>query len=1405
MADIIVPNGEGEFIPSKIGKNAPLIFIAGGMSINLNGVKTLPGDYMKTLGFGDLSNFNIYNIKRTWFKDYADIDRNILAAWENCKKIMEAQGVNPSKKILVGFSLGAAHIEPLVRKEGAGYWDLVVSAGAYLKSKGAGYNDHVYMINALTEYENKTKPIKSRFVYVHAAKIKDEDINGDSQLISIQKLFENRLPSGNSYGHKSAKHRKTVTAAADWIKNYVIVNNDGSANITIPTTQAESRQKLQTKKNNVTTTRKIEEPISDIPADKLKTYIVSWPAQNRGRGKIIFKTTEEEAAKIKNEKLIWFLRTTGPSVNIDIDKIDPITLTDENRSNYFGWYGFAGSTPKKKEVKDEIIDSKIEDGKPNGAETGASEQCTIEEKNNATFKSQSDPEGCGDINTDAEPPSKTEKGINRLNKYNHRFYIKPSLTLRDAAFENPSSNPAELTKMVEKTGPWYNRYWAYRPNSGPNYGFEKYESTISDNGVNLISGVIPYWRPPFDDKNPKDDALVKGDWNKLIEDYEKINSPIDIPITLNAYEVGVFNDKIGYIYESENELHMTLLESEIINKGKLAIGQGINDSDAFKKVPDSSWANYPRWSGIFTEHCLKNSGFTLQEKLSSNIDFYHRSILSRDRLVNHPGNKKMSWKEMKKLAVKDGIFKPSKIWLDPKYLKLEEYFENDDNSSIAIFIIGYHINTDGTLTDHGKRLVNHINKGLRWTMATISAVPNHLSNSTLCYTDVLLYMDENGTVVTLGGNTDIPNADSSVISGNHISVKVTNFARFAKITVNSGVNGSIIVARTKSNPPEETFRNGFGLDTKLIATRDGIFDKYRVLVESTTSREKISDEYYKKLMPYIVFSDECYAGGITTADGGIVPEKPTDEPEYLPNNYEKPLNMDPVNTDNCEQLRKKYNLSADDTNIPGISAQGVATEINNKDCKGGLTPIQVANLMATLAGSESSNRYNVKGGGGGNFSGRYQFGYGALVDTGYVKKGGSINNPASWTGKNGIRSRQDFLNCPIVQELAMQEYLKINLRYLYLAGSKISKKILDEMPCNEIAGLLAISHLVGFGAAQKFFKSGGKTNNKDAFGMDAATYYKLGFGAASGIFLNQKLGRHGANTGENYFLYPGAAKNGLGLNADAGNGENEIPEDEPPFVLQANEGLAKFSPATVKFITITKQGSKADLSSGEKILTGISSESGLARYKPEEYIRISGTKNGAHCSWFEAKADDNPFGVTYIPPFKGTHLPSGDSIEYLTKDGIPAYKRVPESKNVRYLVWIDTNNEFHISFNMSGTDKTTLLNNVFPPIPANAKYLFSTKYLATFKFSDGRKINLAPSTDQTKHRCIIGKMDDGNMFIFAVGYGCSWKHAADRVLKIPGVKYSAFMDSGGSTQLYSNGQWAVRPDGRRFPNYMIWE
>lgn len=161
---------------------------------------------------------------------------------------------------------------------------------------------------------------------------------------------------------------------------------------------------------------------------------------------------------------------------------------------------------------------------------------------------------------------------------------------------------------------------------------------------------------------------------------------------------------------------------------------------------------------------------------------------------------------------------------------------------------------------------------------------------------------------------------------------------------------------------------------------------------------------------------------------------------------------------------------------------------------GNLDELQVKALKTQIAKNESNFKYNIENEFG--YIGRYQFGAAALVDRGYISRaaydqygggrGGnnSLDDPAAWTGKDGIKSKEEFLSSPSVQEKVMDEQLRAN----YKTGLKIGAiKATD----NDIttAGILQTSHLLGPGGAKKWRFNGG---GQDAYGTTGTKYFNLG-------------------------------------------------------------------------------------------------------------------------------------------------------------------------------------------------------------------------------------------------------------------------------------------------------------------------
>lgn len=192
---------------------------------------------------------------------------------------------------------------------------------------------------------------------------------------------------------------------------------------------------------------------------------------------------------------------------------------------------------------------------------------------------------------------------------------------------------------------------------------------------------------------------------------------------------------------------------------------------------------------------------------------------------------------------------------------------------------------------------------------------------------------------------------------------------------------------------------------------------------------------------------------------------------------------------NSSQVHYQLNeLNADNNNAANriekikYAQQNVRT-INNQT-KGDFKALLEA-LGELESGLPSGNpgQYQVENTLG--FIGKYQFGEALLIDLGYYQADVYYtNNPngpdrnywrGTWTGKDGIYSKSDFLNSPQVQELAIRQAFKLNLerinRILAGRGKSLnnylgqSKTFVDRGQSKTISisvsGILAAAHLRG--------------------------------------------------------------------------------------------------------------------------------------------------------------------------------------------------------------------------------------------------------------------------------------------------------------------------------------------------------
>lgn len=145
------------------------------------------------------------------------------------------------------------------------------------------------------------------------------------------------------------------------------------------------------------------------------------------------------------------------------------------------------------------------------------------------------------------------------------------------------------------------------------------------------------------------------------------------------------------------------------------------------------------------------------------------------------------------------------------------------------------------------------------------------------------------------------------------------------------------------------------------------------------------------------------------------------------------------------------------------------------------TPFE--DFLEALGFRESSGRYdNDKNP---DYHGKYQMGKLALAEAGYYNL-----KTKSFTGKNGIKSKQDFLKSPGAQEDAIRTYQKSQWKQIQSCGGEkyIGQKIngIEITP----SGLLAGAHLVGPKNACQYLKNKGKSIPKDGNGTSIEEYLK---------------------------------------------------------------------------------------------------------------------------------------------------------------------------------------------------------------------------------------------------------------------------------------------------------------------------
>lgn len=309
-------------------------------------------------------------------------------------------------------------------------------------------------------------------------------------------------------------------------------------------------------------------------------------------------------------------------------------------------------------------------------------------------------------------------------------------------------------------------------------------------------------------------------------------------------------------------------------------------------------------------------------------------------------------------------------------------------------------------------------------------------------------------------------------SGGKVSIQGSNEIAMAASTIKQNSGGTVAVKNIK---PLE--RKSYSDSSKTVS---GIYRAIPNLLQSITSSAPPTHEPYARTeannrvdLPGITKNTSTQQPATSATAATSSPETRTVTPLLTPAAY----------SDNIDQTK----------NLAGVQIKNRATDkdLRNQPVAsftvGKLTTDQMTAYLAQMGRSESSSNYSAVNSIG--YIGKYQFGYQALQDLGYVKNIGKFDNALLtedyvWTGKNGVNSYTEFISSPEIQESVMVEYTKTNYDRLVS-----NKGITGEMSAGEVAGMLSAAHLLGAASAKQWRAGSGEP---DAFGTTGDEYFPRG-------------------------------------------------------------------------------------------------------------------------------------------------------------------------------------------------------------------------------------------------------------------------------------------------------------------------
>jgi hypothetical protein len=141
------------------------------------------------------------------------------------------------------------------------------------------------------------------------------------------------------------------------------------------------------------------------------------------------------------------------------------------------------------------------------------------------------------------------------------------------------------------------------------------------------------------------------------------------------------------------------------------------------------------------------------------------------------------------------------------------------------------------------------------------------------------------------------------------------------------------------------------------------------------------------------------------------------------------------------------------------------------------------------------------------YTGAYQFGKPALIDAGFMDKGGNWTDHAR---SIGVDSWDSFKNNPQAQDIAFQNFTEKNWDYLRSYFPHVGQTVAG-VPIT-VSGMLAGAHLVGARAVRDFLDSGGTIVRQDGNGVPITDYMRQ-FAGHNFMFDTDRKGFAGAVDG----------------------------------------------------------------------------------------------------------------------------------------------------------------------------------------------------------------------------------------------------------------------------------------------------